>query len=95
MTVALSSVISAVRNGKSASIKSDESRLSFTLDAKHAKDVLVEVCLSDLSTGRQFLGKLGGPRCAWNERILTQDLLDDFIRPGKHWPDFLRWGNCI
>lgn len=43
MAVALSFVIFAVRNGKSASIKSDESRLSFTRDAKHDHEMLAEV----------------------------------------------------
>lgn len=92
MTVASSSVISAVRNGKSASIKSDESRLGFTRDAKHDKEVLAEVSPFDSSTDRQFLGKLSGPRCAWSEGILTQDLLHDFISFGKHWPRFLALG---
>lgn len=59
MAVALSSVISAVGNGKSASINSDESHLSDTRDAKHDKEVLHEVPSFDLSIGCQFLGKPG------------------------------------
>ena len=89
MIVASSSVISAVRNGKSASLKSDESSLGFIRYAKHDKEALAEVSPFDSSTHRQLLGKLNGPRCAWGERILTQDLLHDFIRHGKHWPRFL------
>jgi hypothetical protein len=92
MAVASSSVISAARNGKSASIKSDEFRLSFTRDAKHDKEVLDEIPPFDLSIDCQFLGKPSGPRRAWSESILTQDLLHDFLGLGTHWPISLALG---
>lgn len=82
MAVASNSVISAVGNGKSANIKSDESRISYTRDAKQDKEVLDEVPPCDWSIDRQFLGKPSGPRRAWSESILTQDLLFYYLELG-------------